>query len=107
MFGKKEIQQLVFYSKDHVHIDYIFWNTRQGGENLQNFMDADYIIEQPRRFFEERTTIEFKGKNYPIAKDTAEYLACIYGDDWNVPRTSKNTDWRKGCHCLVKRTKAA
>ena len=41
------------------------------------------------KFYDERTTIDFKGHKYFIPKDYEEYLTCRYGD-WKIPQKEWN-----------------
>ena len=51
---------LGYKSPDRVKIDFLFWDTRRQGPTLRNFMDREYVIEHPRRFFEDLGTVEFR-----------------------------------------------
>ena len=48
------------------------------------------IIKIPAQYFEENSSMEFRGWTYAVPKNFEEYLEYRYGQDWRVPRGNWN-----------------
>ncbi len=96
---KHKVQQLVYFSDDHVVFDMIFW--RSSGSEIYNYSEEGYERIQSAEFFYDLGTIEFSGWAYPVPSRLEDWLVLRYGDDWRVPKTYKG-DWKIECLDLSK-----
>ena len=53
----------------------------------------------PARFYDETKLLSFNGKQYTVPKETEEYLAFRYGDDWRRP--VKSWDYTKDDGAII------
>ena len=85
------IQQLSFYNKEKVIVDFCFW-----------YKKGDYLffrapeIPRPRAqdyfYFTGETYIKFNGIEFKTFHNPEQWLAMMYGETWRIPETHK-TPW--------------
>jgi len=94
----KKIQQLVFYSKEHIIFDIVVWHLNENDGRLYNYSERDYERVQNAKYFQKDKMeyIEFKGHKYPMPTPIEEWLEMRYGSDWKTPKTYKG-DWKEEC----------
>ena len=95
-----KIQQLSFYNKDKVIVDFCFWYRR--GDYL--FFRAPEIP-RPRAqdyfYFKGKTLIKFNGIEFKTFHNPEKWLAMMYGETWRIPETEK-TSWTNSIRDLKK-----
>ncbi len=91
---KNKIQQIVFYDKNNDLFDILFWYKE--GEFIYNYSEKNYLRKQKITFFENLEKIEFLKQEFNIPSNIEVFLKERYGEDWFVPKTSKN-DWKEEC----------
>lgn len=70
----KDFSLLDIFIKDPIDDEY-YWTVAEKNPVLKSV---------PKRFYDERTQIEFNGRKYWVPKDYEGYLECHYGD-WRTP----------------------
>jgi hypothetical protein len=94
-----KIQQLTYYDNNFIIFDLIFWFSES--DKILNYSEPGYLRTQPITYFSELGELSWNGHAYPVPAHLEEWLAFRYGEDWNVPKHTKD-DWKLECHDLVK-----
>ena len=94
---KGKIQQLVFYTENHIIFDIVVWH-KLDDCTILNYSERGYRRSQDVKFFKKENldSINFRGKQYPIPGAIEEWLEMRYGNDWKIPKTYKG-DWKEEC----------
>jgi len=94
VFYKGKVQQVAFYNKRNVIVDFIFWYTKNN--HLYNYQEKGYERKQEIKYFNKLDIFTYNGVEYKIPGFIEEWLVFRYGSDWNVPKTYKG-DWKEEC----------
>lgn len=87
------IQQLIFYSEHQVIFDICFWHDKGDEYYYQDVPELKKGRRQSKRHFDECDYVIFREKTYPTHGNIKEWLREHFGDDWMIPKQSKE-DWR-------------
>jgi hypothetical protein len=87
------IQQLIFYSEHQVIFDICFWHDRGDEYCYQYVPELEKGRRQSKRYFDECDYVVFRERTYPTHGNIKEWLREHFGDDWMIPKQSKE-DWR-------------
>ena len=90
VYYKGKVQQVAFYNKRNVTVDFIFWYTNDN--YLYNYQERGYERKQETKYFNKLDVFNYKGNEYKIPGFIEDWLVFRYGSDWNVPKTYKG-DW--------------
>lgn len=91
---KKKVQQLVYYNDDEVIFDIVFWHSKDS--KIFNYSERGYERCQEKRFFNDLSEFDYRGRKYPMPSNIEEWLEMRFGPDWKIPKTYKD-DWKKEC----------
>lgn len=94
VFYKGDIQQVVFYGRDEIIIDFVFWTSE--GKNVFNYSERGFVRKQPIKYFCKKDSFDFRGIKVPLPGNIEEFLEFRYGKDWRIPKTYKG-DWKEEC----------
>ncbi len=94
-----KIQQLTYYNDKNIIFDMVFWYTRN--KQIVNYSELGYLRVQPSKHFVSLSKLYWKGKKYPVASNTQDWLVLRYGKDWRIPKRIKD-DWKLECNDLIK-----
>lgn len=100
VFYRGRIQQLIFYSAQHVIFDICFWRPAADGYCYHYVPEVPKGRRQPDVYFKAPEYIGFRGRQYPTHPQIRDWLREHYGDDWQVPKHAKG-DWRLDVRDLV------
>lgn len=101
LYHRGVIQQLIFYSPEHVIFDICFWHKKGDGFSYQYVPELMKGRRQPDHYCDKRDYVDFRGKSYPTHGNIREWLREHYGEDWTVPKKSKG-DWRLDVQGIIK-----
>ena len=93
-----KIQQLVFFDKDAIIYDFIFWH--KNGSFYSNYSEHGYVRIQKQHFLENTSKRSYHGHDFLIPSDISSWLIMRYGNNWSVPAESKG-DWKEECGDLL------
>ena len=77
-----------------INFDILFWYV----ENSQvvNYSERNFERKQDLKYFKNLNKHTFNEVDYPIPSHIEDWLVLRYGNDWNIPKTSKG-DWKEEC----------
>ena len=101
LYYRGVIQQLIFYSPEHVIFDICFWHKKGDGYSYQYVPELKKGRRQHDHYCDTRDYVEFRGKSYPTHGNIKGWLKEHYGDDWTIPKQYKG-DWRLEVRDIVK-----
>ena len=99
VYYKGELQQIVFFNRDRVIMDFIVWHLN--GDIIYNYSERGYKRIQKSRHFTKLTDCDCYNYTFKIPGDIEEWLVMRYGEDWKTPKTYKG-DWKEECGDLQK-----
>ena len=95
VFFNKAIQQVVFFNKSKVIVDFLVWHKVEEGL-IENYEERGYVRVQSIKYFQELTDFCCYGYSFKFPGYMEEWLIKRYGSDWNIPKTYKG-DWKEEC----------
>lgn len=94
VYFKEQLQQIVFYNKDHLIVDFCIWHREDGV--LKHYGEEFYVRVQELKYFETLTDYECYGYTFKLPGYMEEWLVERFGDDWRIPKVYKG-DWKQDC----------
>jgi hypothetical protein len=98
VFFDNKLQQLAFYDKNQLIIDFLFWY-KEGGFCV-NFSERNHVRIQPSNFFMNLKSEYYSSLLLRVPKKIDEWLIYRYGENWMIPDGSKG-DWKLQCGDLL------
>ena len=99
-YYKGVLQQIVFYNKDHVIVDYVVWHTVDNNK-IVNYEEKGYVRKQDAKYFLTHTDFDCYGYTFKLPGYIEKWFVDRYGEDWRIPKTYKG-DWKDECPDLAK-----
>ena len=93
LYYRGVMQQLIFYSAEHVIFDICFWHKKGDGYGYQYVPELKKGRRQHDHYCDSHDYVTFRGKRYPTHANIKQWLQEHYGDDWTIPKQVKG-DWR-------------
>ena len=94
VYYDSQIQQIVFYNKNQLIVDFSIWYRKDG--ELRHYGEKGYVRIQELQYFENLTDYDCYGYTFKLPGHLEEWLVKRFGDDWQTPRTYKG-DWKQDC----------
>jgi hypothetical protein len=94
IFYKMKLQQVVFYNKEGLIVDFVVWY--KSGDRIYNYSERGFVRSQYLRSFDNLDLFVFNNVALPIPGDIENWLCFRYGNDWMIPKTYKG-DWKLEC----------
>lgn len=90
----EKIQQIIFYNKDRLIVDFCVWYREDGA--LKHYGEEHYVRIQELKHFETLTDYECYGYSFKLPGDIEDWLVKRFGEDWRIPKFYKG-DWKQDC----------
>lgn len=90
----EKLQQIVFYNKDSLIVDFSIWFREDGV--LKHYGEEHFVRIQELKYFETLTDYECYGYTFKLPGHMEDWLVKRFGEDWRVPKTYKG-DWKQEC----------
>lgn len=94
-YYKGVLQQIVFFNKEHVIVDFVVWHT-VGDDEIENYEERGFVRRQKVKYFLNHTDFTCYGYVYKLPGFIEDWLVERYGEDWKIPKIYKG-DWKDEC----------